>query len=90
MFGQLDVSTNQMKTMPFLDELLSDKDFYEFLDGLHYYVDSLGGKDGLPDEMKEHFKGLNIEGYFIWELQMYVQDFIRKELNKLGLGIKTE
>lgn len=90
MFGQVDAKNNQMKTMPYLDELLSDKKFYEFLDGLYYYVEGLGGKDGITDEMKEQFKGLNIEGYFIWQLQMYVQDFIQKELNMLGLCIKME
>lgn len=90
MFGGINVADNTEKTMPYLDELLSDKEFYEFLDGLHYYVEGLGGSDGLPDEMKERFKGLNVEGYFIWQLQMYVQDFIRKEIGKLGLELETE
>ena len=79
-----------IKTMPYLDELLSDKDFYEFLDALYYYVEGLGGARSMTDEMKEHFRGLDIEGYFIWQLQMYVQEFIQKEITKLGLDIKTE
>ena len=76
--------------MPYLDELLSDKDFYEFLDGLYYYVDGLRG--GIPEYMQEHYAkhGLNIEGYFIWQLQMYVQDFIHKEITKLGLDIEVK
>ena len=89
LYPQIDSDPEKKHTIPYLDELLSDKDFYEFLDGLYYYVQGLGGQ-GIPEEMKEHFKGLNIEGYFVWQLQMYVQDFIQKELNKLGLDIKTE
>lgn len=77
-------------TMPYLDELLSDKEFYEFLDALYYYVEGLQGTRGMTAEMKEHFKGLDIEGYFLWQLQMYVQEFIQKEIKKLGLDITTE
>lgn len=32
-------------------------------------------------------EGLNIAGYFLWDLQVYVQEFIRRELNKRDLGI---
>lgn len=81
---------DMVKTMPYLDELLSDKDFYEFLDGLHFHIEGMGGAEGLPDEMKERFKGLNIEEYFVWQLQMFVQDFVLKEINKLGLDIEKE
>ena len=79
-----------IRTIPYLDELLSDKDFYEFLDALYYYVEGLQGTENMPDKMKEQFKGLNLEGYFIWQLQMYVQEFIQKEINKLGLNLTTE
>ena len=78
------------RTMPYLDELLSDKEFYEFLDALYYYVEGLQGTQGMTDEMKAHFKGLDIEGYFVWQLQMFVQEFIQKEIKKLGLDITTE
>ena len=88
MYPQTDME--QMHTMPYLDELLSDKEFYEFLDALYYYVEGLQGTQGMTDKMKEHFKGLDIEGYFVWQLQMYVQEFIQKEIKKLGLDITTE
>lgn len=88
MYPQVD--PDRTRTMPLLDELLSDKDFYEFLDGLHYYIEKLGGDDPAPDEMKEHFKGLDIENYFVWQIQTYVQEFIRKELVKQGLEIMAE
>ena len=88
MYPQADME--RIRTMPYLDELLSDKEFYEFLDALYYYVEGLHGTRGMTDEMKEHFKGLDIEGYFVWQLQMYVQEFIQKEIRKLGLDITTE
>lgn len=88
MYPQVD--PDRTRTMPLLDELLSDNDFYEFLDGLHYYIEGLGGNAPVPEEMKEHFKGLDIEGYFVWQIQTYVQEFIRKELVKQGLEIVAE
>lgn len=88
MYPQTDLE--RTRTMPYLDELLSDKEFYEFLDALYYYVEGLQGTQGMTDEMKAHFKGLDIEGYFAWQLQMFVQEFIQKEIKKLGLDITTE
>lgn len=88
MYPQTDLE--RTRTMPYLDELLSDNEFYEFLDALYYYVEGLHGTQGMTDEMKEHFKGLDIEGYFVWQLQMFVQEFIQKEIKKLGLDITTE
>lgn len=88
LYPQTDIE--RVNTMPYLDELLSDKDFYEFLDALYYYVEGLRGTRNMTDEMKEHFKGLDIEGYFVWQLQMYVQEFIQKEIKKLRPDIKAE
>lgn len=70
-----DVDLDKASTMPYLDELLSDKDFCEFLGALYYYIEGIKGTRE-SDKMKEHFKGLDIEGYFLWELQMYVQEFV--------------
>lgn len=83
------VAPDRFQTLPYLDELLSDNDFYEFLDALFYYIEGLRGTQAMTDEMKEHFRGLDLEGYFTWQLQMFVQDFIQKEINKLGLNIET-
>lgn len=74
-------------TIPYLDELLADKDFYQFLEDIHFYVGNLQRIQGMTEEEKERFQGINAEGYFIWELQMFVQEFIRNEVNKLGLKI---
>lgn len=81
-----------LRTVHYLDELLSDKDFYEFLDGLYYNVESVTGFDALPDEAKEkvHSMGFDLGSYFVWQLQTFVQDFIQKEINKLGVNIEIE
>lgn len=89
MYPQVDPK-ERMRTIPYLDELLSDKDFYEFLTTLYYYVEALKGTHGASEKMKEQFKSLDVEGYFIWQLQMFVQQFIQKEINKLGLNLTTE
>lgn len=80
----------KVQTIPYLDELLSDKDFYQFLEDLHFSVDRLIKKQNGDYEINEELQGLNLEGYFIWELQMFVQDFILKEIKKLGLRIESE
>lgn len=87
MYSQVNPDTDKIHNIPYLDELLSDKDFYEFLDTLYHYVEGL---HGMTEEMKEQFHGLDIEGYFIWQLQMFVQEFIQNEIKKLGLDITTE
>ena len=56
------------------------------------YSEELGLSEsqGMTDAMKDHFKELDIEGYFVWQLQMYVQEFVQKEVKKLGLDISME
>lgn len=78
---------SRTRTIPYLDELLSDKDFYQFLEDVQYYIDNLQNIQDMPEEAKKRFQGLNVEGYYIWSLQMFIQEFIRKEINKLGLKI---
>ncbi len=70
--------------------MLSDGEFYQFLEDLHYYVDNLKTTEAMDDEMKERFKGLNVEDYFVWKLQMLVQEFALKGINNLGLNIASE
>lgn len=80
----------RVHTMPYLDELLSDKDFYEFLDGLYYSVESLKSAQAARERMQKAYEGLNIEGYFTWQMQMDIQEFIQKEIQKLGLNAEPE
>lgn len=88
MYPQTDL--DHVHTMPYLDELLSDKDFYEFLDGLYYSVESLKSAQAARERMQKAYEGLNIEGYFTWQMQMDIQEFIQKEIQKLGLDAEPE
>lgn len=77
-------------TIPFLDELLSDKEFYQFMDDLHFHVENLRNVQRNREAVQKKYDGLNVEGYFNWGLQTEVKDFIYNELVKLGLQIKAE
>ena len=78
------------RTMSYLNEPLSNKESYEFLDALHYHVEGLRKIQSMTDEMKAHFKGLDIDGYFLWQLHMFVQEFIHMIIKMLGLDITAE
>ena len=69
-----------------INSLLSDKEFYEFLDDLGYKATNV---KTVRVKQKEA-KGLDLEGYYIWDLQMFVQEFILKELVKHGLKIESK
>ena len=70
-----------------LDSLLSDKDFYEFLEELDLKAEQVRSVlNGKFD--KSNAGNLDIEGYFIWDLQKFVEEFILKELQKHGLQIE--
>lgn len=90
LYGQADM--DGLRTVHYLDELLSDPDFYEFLDALYYNVESVTGFDSMPNEMKEKVQGMGFDlgNYFVWQLQTFVQDFVQKEIDKLGVDIETE
>lgn len=72
-----------------MDKLLSDEDFYKFFDDLLFKSALTKATLNMTDEQREAIS-LNLEGYYLWDLQMFVQDFIRKEIKKLGLAIDVE
>ena len=39
---------------------------------------------------RSHMGNINAEGYFIWDLQKYVEEFILKQLVKRGLSIEEK
>lgn len=39
---------------------------------------------------RSHMGNINVEGYFIWDLQKYVEEFILKQLVKRGLSIEEK
>ena len=86
MYPQIDMDT--VRTIPYLDELLSDDEFYEFVDGLYYYVEGLKGDARWQDALAKKYD-FDFDNYFKWQLQMYVQEFIQKEIAKLGLDIEA-
>lgn len=40
--------------------------------------------------MRGHFKSLDVEGCFVWQIHTCVQEFIRNELAKQGLELVAE
>jgi transcriptional regulator with XRE-family HTH domain len=86
--GRFDNCTDVITT---LNSLLSDRYFYAFLKDLTFKAESLKALMNQTEEEKRNRpRGINIEGYYIWDLQMYVQSFIHKELVKRGLQIEEE
>ena len=70
-----------------LDSLLSDKDFYAFLEGLE--LKSTQVRNVLNGKFNKSKMGnFDIEGYFILDLQKFVEKFILKQLQKRGLQIE--
>ena len=68
-----------------INGLLSDKEFYEFLDDLGYKASQF--QIIARHEAAKNID-LNLGGYYLWDMQMFVQDFIRRQLVKNGLDIE--
>lgn len=75
--------------MDTLNNLLSDRSFYEFLDELSFKANAIRGAANMTPEQKHGMGNLNVEGYYIWDMQMYIQEFIREQLVKMGWESKT-
>lgn len=73
-----------------IDRLLSDKDFYGFFDDLLFKTSLTKATMNMTEEQRKALSGMNLEGYYLWDLQMFVQEFIQREITKLGLDIKIE
>ncbi len=82
---QLKTAKQYPDTLGIIDELLSDGDFYTFIEDVSHKATNL--KALMAPDAPKGPEGLNIEGYFLWDLQVFVQEFIRRELNKRDLGI---
>ena len=70
-----------------INGLLGDKEFYEFLDDLGFKASKyqIIQQHEAPEGAK-----MDLAGYYLWDLQMFVQEFIRKELVKNGLAIDVK
>jgi transcriptional regulator with XRE-family HTH domain len=72
-----------------LNELLSDRDFYEFLEDVSFKTSQVKAVlNGSID--RSHMGNLNIEGYHIWDLQKYIEEFILRQLVKRGLTLEEK
>lgn len=70
-----------------LNDLLSDRDFYDFLDDATFKAQQVKAVlDGQID--KNHMGSFDVEGYYIWDLQKYIEEFILRQLVKRGLAIE--
>jgi len=70
-----------------LNSLLSDRDFYDFLDDVTFKAQQVkAALNGNID--KSNMGNFDVEGYYIWDLQKYIEEFILKQLVKRGLTIE--
>jgi len=70
-----------------VNELLSDRDLYDFLDDVVLKSSQIKAvMEGNVD--RSHMGNIDLEGYFIWDLQKYIEEFILRQLNKHGLAIE--
>jgi transcriptional regulator with XRE-family HTH domain len=74
--------------MPILDRLLSDRDFYVFLEDTVNEAKRVQEIQNMSFEEKEKkYPGINAERYFIWGLMKNIENFITDRLKKIGLNI---
>lgn len=87
-------STENFDGMPtvsdYINNLLSDGEFYQFIEDLIFKVNGVQCATNMTPEVKQKLPQFNYEGYYIWELQMFIQKFIKNQLVKNGLEIEKE
>lgn len=76
--------------MDYTNKLLSDNDFYQFLQDLIFKVNAVQSAESLTSEQKKKLPQFDYVGYSIWNLQILTQEFIRKQLAKLRMEIEKE
>ncbi len=82
---QYNKATDFPSALELINGLLSDKEFYEFLDDLGYKASQF--QIIARHEAAKNID-LNLGGYYLWDMQMFVQEFIRRQLVKNGLDIE--
>jgi len=72
-----------------LDSLLSDRDFYVFLEESQEQIDRINELEEMGyTEREKKYPGVNMPGYSKWYLVQKVNDFIFKQMEKHGLKIE--
>ena len=75
--------------MPILNDLLSEREFYVFLeDVVSHALFIRKVRDMSFEEREEKYKGINAERYFSWELMRDIEKFIINQLSERGLWIE--
>lgn len=72
-----------------LNDLLSDNDFYNFLDDINLKTNAIKTYNDHKDKIQNTPDNFDVKGYYIWDLQMFLHDFIKKILMKKGIEIKN-
>ena len=72
-----------------LDSLLSDHDFYVFLEESQEQIDRINELEEMDwTEREKKYPGVNMPGYSKWYLVQKVNDFIFRQMEKHGLKIE--
>ncbi len=72
-----------------LDSLLSDHDFYVFLEESQEQIDRINELEEMDwTEREKKYPGVNMPGYSKWYLVQKVNEFIFKQMEKHGLKIE--
>lgn len=80
--GTTDVST-------LLSSLLSDNDFYEFMEDVTFHVEQIQKLESMDfTEREKKYPGINMSGYSKWCLFQEINNFIFSQLEKRGLEIE--
>ena len=72
-----------------VDSLLSDREFYVFMEGSQKQIDHINELEIMDwAERDEKYPGVNMLGYSKWFLVQKINDFIFRQMEKHGLKIE--
>lgn len=78
---------NDLPIMPLINDLFSDRDFYQFLEDMLFKAENLRKlMEQTPEEKLARPQGINMEGYTRWDILASVQEFVVDTLRKRGIG----
>ena len=82
---------NCEKVIDILNDLLSDRDFYVFLEDMSFKIAAFKALKNIAwQEREKAYNGINIIGYHAWDMQKYIEEFIQNEMSKRDVDIKSE
>lgn len=74
-----------------LSSLLSDRDFYEFLEDVDFHASNIMKLEAMDRiEREKKYPGVNMPGYSKWCLMQEINNFIVDQLEKHHIKIETE